>query len=90
MDLTERPFIYFGFTAFFGLLILAITSVTSIKVILGPMRWRRLHRILYIIAILGVIHFFMLVKLDVTEPLIFAAVLCLLLGYRLFFLVRKK
>jgi sulfoxide reductase heme-binding subunit YedZ len=90
MDLTERPFIYFGFTAFFGLLILAITSVTSIKVILGPMRWRRLHRILYFIAILGVTHFFMLVKLDVTEPLIFAAVLCLLLGYRLFFLVRKK
>ena len=89
LDLTERPFIYFGFTAFAGLLILAITSINRIKMIVGPMRWRQLHKVVYFIAILGVIHFFILVKRDITEPLIFAALLFILLGYRLFLFIQK-
>ncbi|MFL2667268.1 MAG: sulfite oxidase heme-binding subunit YedZ [Burkholderiales bacterium] len=89
LDLTERPFIYFGFTAFAGLLILAITSINCIKMIVGPMRWRQLHKVVYFIAILGVIHFFILVKRDITEPLIFAALLFILLGYRLFLFIQK-
>jgi len=45
---------------------------------------------IYVIAMLGVIHFFMLVKIDVTEPLIFAVILFLLLGWRIFFRIRKN
>jgi len=90
LDLTERPFIYFGFSAFAGLSILAITSVNRVKMRLGSIQWRRLHRMIYVIAMLGVIHFFMLVKIDVTEPLIFAVILFLLLGWRIFFRIRKN
>ncbi|MDC1310966.1 sulfoxide reductase heme-binding subunit YedZ [Burkholderiales bacterium] len=90
LDLMDRPFIYFGFTAFVGLLILAITSINRAKVIIGPMRWIWLHKSVYIVAILGVIHFFILVKRDITEPLIFASVLFLLLGYRILVFIRKK
>lgn len=90
LDLTDRPFIYFGFTAFVGLLILAITSISRVKLMMGSMRWRCLHRGVYLIAILGVIHFFILVKRDITEPLIFATSLFFLLGYRLFIFSRKK
>jgi len=84
LDLSKRPFIYIGFVAFAGLFILALTSTNRAKVVLGSLRWRRLHKSIYLIAILGVTHFFILVKRDVWEPLMFAAVLFVLLGYRLF------
>mgnify|MGYP000090139826 FL=1 len=84
LDLSERPFIYIGFVAFLGLCILALTSTNRAKVVLGSVRWRRMHKSVYLIAILGVTHFYILVKSDVWEPLTFGAVLFLLLGYRLF------
>jgi sulfoxide reductase heme-binding subunit YedZ len=56
---------------------------------LGSKRWQALHRLIYAIAILGVIHFWWLVKKDIREPLIFGAVLAILLGARLLFAARK-
>ena len=56
---------------------------------LGGKRWRALHRLAYVAAIAGVIHFYMQVKADVRLPLVFAAVLALLLGYRLVVYLRR-
>lgn len=89
-DLSDRPFIYVGFIAFFGLFSLALTSNKRTKIYMGPKRWKRLHQAVYFVAILGVIHFYILVKSsDVTEPLLFASVLFLLLGFRLFEYFRR-
>ena len=82
-DLTDRPYIMVGFTAFILLVPLAATSTNAMVRRLGGRRWRRLHRIVYIAAAGGVIHFWWLVKADVREPLVYAAVLALLLVLRL-------
>ena len=82
-DLTERPYIMVGFTAFVLLVPLAATSTNAMVRRLGGRRWRRLHRIVYVAAAGGVIHFWWLVKADVREPLIYAAILALLLILRL-------
>jgi len=81
-DIAERPFITVGFTAFLLLIPLAITSTNAMMRRLGR-RWQKLHRLVYIIAILGVVHFYWQVKLDTLEALIYAAILAVLLGYRL-------
>ena len=81
-DIVKRPFITVGFTAFVLLLPLAVTSTHAMMRRLGR-RWQQLHRLVYVIALLGVIHFLWLVKKDLTEPLIFGAVLALLLTLRL-------
>jgi sulfoxide reductase heme-binding subunit YedZ len=57
---------------------------------LGARRWQLLHRLVYAIAMCGVIHFWWLVKKDITEPLVFAALLAVLLGARVLFRVRRK
>ncbi len=88
-DLSDRPFIYIGFIAFIGLFSLALTSNKRAKISMGPKRWKRLHQVVYFVAILGVTHFYILVKSDVTEPLLFASVLFLLLGFRLFQYLRR-
>ena len=62
---------------------LAITSTNAMIKRLGGKRWRALHRLAYVAAIAGVIHYYMQVKADVRQPLVFAAVLAVLLGYRL-------
>lgn len=80
-DVIKRPFITIGFAAFVLLLPLAITSTNAMRKKLGR-RWQMLHRLIYPIAILAVLHYWLLVKQDVTQPLIYAAVLCVLLGYR--------
>ena len=82
-DLTERPYIMVGFTAFVLLVPLAATSTNAMVRRLGGRRWRRLHRVVYVAAIGGVVHFWWLVKADVREPFIYAAVLALLLALRL-------
>ena len=82
-DLTDRPYIMVGFAAFTLLVPLAATSTNAMVRRLGGRRWRRLHRIVYVAAAGGVIHFWWLVKADVREPLIYAAVLALLLVLRL-------
>ena len=82
-DLTERPYIMVGFTAFVLLVPLAATSTNAMIRRLGGRRWRALHRIVYVAAIGGVVHFWWLVKADVREPFIYAALLALLLILRL-------
>ena len=62
---------------------LAVTSTNAMIKRLGGKRWRALHRLAYVAAIAGVIHYYMQVKADVRQPLVFAAVLAVLLGYRL-------
>ena len=81
-DIVKRPFITVGFTAFVLLIPLAVTSTHAMMHRLGR-RWQLLHRLIYPIAMLGVTHFLWLVKKDLTEPLIFGAVLALLLVLRL-------
>jgi sulfoxide reductase heme-binding subunit YedZ len=81
-DIAERPFITIGFTAFLLLIPLAVTSTNAMMKRLGR-RWQKLHRLVYVIAVLGVVHFYWQVKLDTLEPLIYAAILAALLGYRL-------
>ena len=81
-DIAERPFITVGFTAFLLLIPLAATSTNAMMKRLGR-RWQKLHRLVYVIAILGVVHFYWQVKLDTLEALVYAAILAVLLGYRL-------
>lgn len=81
-DIVKRPFITVGFAAFTLLIPLAATSTHAMMRRLGR-RWQQLHRLIYLIALLGVIHYLWLVKKDLTQPLIFGGVLVLLLALRL-------
>jgi sulfoxide reductase heme-binding subunit YedZ len=81
-DIYKRPFITAGFTAFVLLVPLALTSTSGMIRRLGGRRWQRLHQLIYISVIAGVIHYYWLVKSDETVPLRFAAVVAVLLGYR--------
>jgi methionine sulfoxide reductase heme-binding subunit len=80
-DLTERPYIVVGFSALVLLVPLAVTSTRGWVRRLGR-RWQTLHRAVYATAVLGVLHFFWLVKADTLEPLIDGAVLAGLLAFR--------
>src|SRR5712664_4752029 len=82
-DVVKRPFITVGFAAFVLLIPLALTSTTGWIRRLGGKRWQALHRLIYVSAIAGVIHYWWLVKADITRPAQYAFVLSLLLGYRL-------
>lgn len=82
-DVWQRPFIAVGMLAFFLLIPLAVTSTNGMIKRLGGKNWAKLHKLTYLIAILGVIHFWMIVKSDVTYPLLFGLVLAVLLGYRI-------
>jgi methionine sulfoxide reductase heme-binding subunit len=82
-DIYARPFIAVGMLSFFLLVPLAITSTRGWIKRLGGKRWARLHKLVYVAAIGGVIHFWMLVKSDVRLPIRFAFVLAVLLGSRL-------
>ena len=84
-DIYKRPFITVGFAAFLLLLPLAITSTNAMMRRLGK-RWQQLHRLVYLIGGLGVLHYVWLVKKDLTQPLIYGAVLGLLLSLRLPFI----
>ncbi len=81
-DIVKRPFITVGFTALVLMLPLAVTSTNAMVRRLGAKRWQALHRMVYAIAPLGVLHFWWMVKADVTEPAIYAAVLVALLAFR--------
>ncbi len=83
-DVVRRPFILAGMTAFLLMVPLAITSTNKMVKRLGGKRWGRLHRLVYLAAIAGVVHFWMLVKSDTRLPLTFGFILLFLLGYRLF------
>lgn len=81
-DVVERPFITVGFAAWLLLLPLALTSTNGMVKRLGGRRWKRLHQSVYLIAILGCVHFWWLVKADWREPLLYSVLLALLLGLR--------
>jgi len=89
-DLVKRPFITVGFTALVLLVPLAVTSTNRWVRRLGFPRWQRLHRLAYVAAVLGVVHFVWRVKQDVTEPLIYGAVLALLFAVRVGEAMRKR
>jgi sulfoxide reductase heme-binding subunit YedZ len=78
-----------GFTAFSLLIPLAATSTDAMQRRLGR-NWQRVHRFIYLIAIFGVLHFWWLVKRDITEPALFALILSGLLGVRLYWRVRRR
>lgn len=82
-DIVKRPYITVGFPAFMLLIPLAVTSNDNMIRRLGGKRWRLLHRLVYLSAIGGVIHYWWLVKKDLTNPITFAILLALLLGFRL-------
>lgn len=81
-DVVKRPFVTVGFTAFVLLIPLAATSSRAMMRRLGR-RWQMLHRLVYLIAVLGVVHYLWLVKKDLTSPMIYGAVLAVLLLARL-------
>ncbi len=81
-DVAKRPFITVGATAFLALVPLAATSTAASIRWLGGRRWRRLHRLAYVAAACGVIHYWWLVKADVRLPLAYGALLAGLLGFR--------
>jgi len=83
-DIWQRPFIAVGMFAFFLLVPLAITSTNGMIKRLGGKNWQKLHRLTYLAAIGGVVHFWMIVKSDVFYPLLFGLVLAGLLGYRIY------
>ncbi len=89
-DILDRPYITVGVASFLLLIPLAITSTNGMVRRLGGRRWQRLHRLVYVIAVLGVIHFLWLVKSDISEPVIYGAILALLLGFRLFWHLRGR
>ena len=86
-DIFERPFITIGFSAFLILISLAATSTAGMRRRLGR-SWQKLHNWVYVAAILGVWHFWWQVKLDASDPAIYATILAVLLGYRAW--TRKK
>jgi len=88
-DIIERPYITVGFSGFVLLIPLAITSFNAIQRKMGR-TWTKLHRLVYLIAILGVIHFWWLVKADILEPLIYGIILTLLLAIRFYYYRKRK
>jgi sulfoxide reductase heme-binding subunit YedZ len=80
-DIAKRPYITIGFLALLMLIPLAVTSTNRMMRRLGK-RWQKLHRLVYVIAVLGVWHFYWQVKRDIREPLIYVGILAVLLGYR--------
>lgn len=87
-DVADRLYITAGFAALVMLVPLAATSTNAMVRRMGPVRWRRLHRIVYAAGICGVLHYLWLVKSDIREPLVYATILAALLAARLPFVVR--
>jgi sulfoxide reductase heme-binding subunit YedZ len=83
-DVIQRPFIAVGMLALFLLIPLAVTSTNAWVKRLGGKNWAKLHKLSYPIAILGVLHFWMIVKSDVFYPAIFGVILLVLLSWRVF------
>ena len=88
-DIIERPYITLGITALLLLIPLAVTSTNAMMRRLGR-RWQKLHRLVYVIAVLGVWHFYWQVKQDTLEPLIYAGILALLFGIRIYYYLKRK
>ena len=82
-DVAKRPYITVGFIAFVTMIPLALTSTAGWIRRMGGRNWQRLHRLIYVTGIAGVVHYLWRVKADTLHPLIYAAIVAVLLGYRL-------
>ena len=89
-DIVKRPFITIGFTAYVLMIPLAVTSTNAMVKRLGGRRWRQLHRLVYVLAVCAVIHYWWLVKRDITQPAWYALVLVALLGIRILWALRAR
>ncbi len=89
-DIAKRPFITIGFAAWALMVPLAITSTNGMVRRLGARNWQRLHYLVYAVATFGVVHYWWLVKRDVSEPANYAAALAILLGYRLYARLQRR
>ena len=89
-DIAKRKYITVGFTAFLSLIPLAVTSTAGWIRRLGGKRWQLLHRLIYLSAALGVIHYYWMVKSAVIRPLTYGAIVTVLLLWRLFASLSKK
>ncbi len=88
-ELVERPYITLGFSAYLILLALGATSPKAVVRKLGK-NWKRLHRLVYIAAVLGVVHLLWILRSDISEALLYSCILAFLLGYRFVHYVRKR
>ena len=90
-DVLKRPFITVGFTAFVLLIPLAVTSTNAMIRRLGGKRWQWLHRLIYLIAPLGILHFWWMkaAKQNFQEPIIFGLIVAVLLGLRMYWKLAK-
>jgi sulfoxide reductase heme-binding subunit YedZ len=89
-DIPKRPFITVGFGSLVLMVPLALTSTDRITKWMGGKRWNALHRLIYVTAVGGVVHYLWLVKADTTRPLTYGAIIAVLLGYRLWVYVSPK
>lgn len=91
-DVVKRPFITIGFTAFVLLIPLALTSTNGMIKRIGAKRWQILHRTIYVIAMLAILHYFWMKagKNDFAQPMIYGAFLVLLLGVRIVWFLQKR
>ncbi len=89
-DIAMRPFITVGFAAFVLMIPLAITSTTGWIRRLGGKKWGALHRLVYLTAIGGVVHYWWLVKADIHRPETYAAIVAALLGVRVYYQMKKS
>ncbi len=90
LDVPKRPFITVGFASFLLMIPLALTSNDRITKWMGGKRWQRLHRLVYAVALGGVIHYLWLVKADAQRPLTYGAILLVLLGSRVWFSLKPR
>jgi methionine sulfoxide reductase heme-binding subunit len=88
-DLWKRPYIIIGMAGFLAMIPLALTSTNAAIRRMGPVAWRRLHRLTYLAALAGALHFVMLKKTWATEPLIYLAIILVLLLARVWHLRRS-
>lgn len=89
-DVAKRPFIAVGFTSFVLLIPLAVTSWNRMIKWIGGKNWKRLHRLVYVTAIGGVVHYLWLVKADTNRPLTYGAIVLLLFAYRIWEYSKKR
>lgn len=89
-DLIDRGFILLGMTSFLGLSVLAATSFTTVRRRISPDSWRKIHVLVYPIAFVVILHFYILTKLDKSEPIIFLLLFVVLIGLRMLIRHQEK
>ena len=82
-EIVLRVYLLIGFTALVGLIVLGVTSTDGMVKRLGAIRWNRLHKLVYVITALGILHYYMQSKIDVTQPVLMTGFFAWLMGYRL-------